>query len=404
MMNEKEERKRVRRERIRRRFEKSQRENVQLSTIGKNENKSKSENEKCDNQIMESLALLMKKKQEVLDAVSNFKADSVKNETVRRLGEESAREKRYRLADTKGEVDDDIKQMQNSWESLKSIEDPMDLFTGMGNMHSSYNDVLLRMDEVINQLKQQLVEKDEAYLENLRRQYDVTTQLQSSIDKSILDLQMQYHNELKSILDSLVDDRARRVNYQLETLKESVQNKALRLQTSLKVLPIRRDEKLEVIKSRQGETNLAYNNLKSTLHGQVNELERDLAVSRSVYQVNADQLEYNLRAICEKNIESEDKIKKRKKLILSHKEELSKELERSKSSDTNEKRKNCVLNQDCTRLECQYNNLLNKLHRFETLNGQKYVAAAAMHEDDISSLSNRIMNAKKEVTSGLHGR
>ena len=110
------------------------------------------------------------------------------------------------------------------------------------------------------------------------------------------------------------------------------------------------------------------------------------------------------RSTAANNTGGEEKIKKRKKRIALYKEELSKELDHSRASDIQEKKKNDILSQDCRRLEGQFNNLLSKLHRFEIVEGQKYSAAAAMHEEEINVLSERISNAKTEVASDFTER
>lgn len=401
-MNEKEERKRIRRERIRRRFDNSPREASQLSPVSE----SKSEKEKSEIQILESLAILVKKKKDNLNAVTQFRVDSTQNETERRLEEEASREKRLKMSELGGSLDtnDEIERFQVSWESLIHIDKPLNLFGEMTNIKSSYGDVLDRKDIIINELKKELIEKDEAYLDNLRKQSDVTTRLQFSMDNSMQDLQTHYYNELKSIEDTLIDDRTIRIQSQLKILNDLVEIKAKRLEYGLEELMKRREEKQSVVLCSQDKTAQVYNDLKSNLHAQVNRLECELAISRATYQANSDQIEYNQRSTAANNAENEEKIKKRKKRIAFYKEELSKELDQSRASDVQEKRKNDILNQDCRRLEGQFNNLLSKLHRFELVEGQKYSAAKAMHEEEINLFLKRISSAKTEVASDFAER
>jgi hypothetical protein len=403
-MDEKEERKRLRRERIRRRYDNSPRESTNLSSVDESINKNAKE--KSEQQIVDSLARLVKRKKEGLDTVTRFRINVVKCETERRLTEELCREERYLLSQQKKDCDknDNNTQKELSWESLVNIDNPMELFEAMEKMKSLYNNKFRKSDVVIENLRTKLIEKDEAYLENLRRQNRVITDLQSSMDDTKQDLQVHYYNEMKSIEEALVDDRASRIENQLTTLNELVKNKAKTLEQSLEDLMKRREDKQNITVCNQDNATRAYNDLKSNLYAKVNKLECDLAISRGMYQANSDQIEYNLRAISAKNTESEDKVKKRKKRILMYKEELSKELDQSKASDVQEKRRNDVLDNDCRRLEGQYNNLLSKLHRFEIVEEQKYSAAEAMHQEEMNTLSMRILNAKEKVTSDFSRR
>ena len=400
-MNEKEERKRIRRERVRRRLDNNlpQETTVQISTIGETDDKCNTEKSKGETQTVDSFAFLVKKKREGLEAVTSFRVDVITCENGRRLQEEISQEQRFQCAKGDEEIENQIKEFDPLWESLMKLESPMDFLRDLEIIKDSYSDVLQKLDATINELKQQLVKKDEDYLSNLRRQADVTTKIQSAMDDSAMDLQKHYQNELMSIQDALLADRTTLIQCHLKALNEQVDKKAMRLENSLSDLGKRREEKLSIFKYNHEEAAQNYIELKTNLHVHVNKLESDLAKSRAIFHINSDQLEYNLRATTAKNAENEDKIKKRKKRIVLYKEELSKELDQSKSSSLREKRKNDVLNQDCIRLEGQYNNLLSKLHRFEMVEGQKYASAAAMHQDEIDIISSRILKAKKEVAS-----
>ncbi len=417
-MDEKEERKRLRRERIRRRYDNSSpREASNLSPVDESidENSNYNNNkEKSEHQISKSLAHLVRKKKESLDTITRFRISVFKNETERRQREELSREERHRLTQPNVEnanadiiaADNTSKSDENelSWELLKEIDNPMALHKAMEKKRSSYEYMIGKADTIINELKRKLIEKDEAYLDNLRRQNDVTNNLQQSMDRVIEDLQTHYFNELKSIEDTLVDDRARRIKNQVETIKDLVDNKARSIEHNLQELMTRRGERQNAIICNQDKATQAYNDLKNNLYAQVNKLECELAISRGMYQVNSDQIEYNQRATAAKNSENEEKVKKRKKRILMYKEELSKELEQSKASDLQEKKRNDILDQDCRRLEGQYNNLLSKLHRFEIVEEQKYAAAAAMHQEEIDILSSRITDAKEVVANEFDKR
>lgn len=405
-MDEKEERKRLRRDRIRRRYDNSPREAANLSLVDKSIDED--EKETSEHQISESLAHLTRKKKESIETITRFRISVFQCETERRCLEEVSREERHQLTQTSDENPNHNTKSQSrnnlSWDSIIEIDNPMELHKAMEEMRSLYEDMIDKNDVIINELKRNLIMKDEEYLDNLRKQNDVTSRLQLSMDRAIEDLQTHYYNELKSIEDTLVDDRARRIEKQVGATKELVENKAKNIEHNLQELMKRKEEKQNVVMCNQDKATQAYNDLKNNIYAKVNKLECELAISRGIYQVNSDQIEYNQRATAAKNTENEEKVKKRKKRILMYKEELSKELEQSKTSELKEKRRNDILDQDCRRLEGQYNNLLSKLHRFEIVEEQKYTAAAVMHQEEINILSKRIMDAKEIVANEFDKR
>ena len=404
-MNEKEERKRIRRERVHRRLDKKSGKAVRLSPIGETEHTKTIEKGKSELQVQESLGFLVKKKQDAIRTVTQFRVNDLNHENKRRLLEQKSQVERSKLAQSlKDNVHADIMRTETSWEELTQINNAMDLFQGMEQAKQGHVHVSNKMDEFIEVLRQQLIGKEEDYLLNLTHQSDVTTQLQVAMDNVKMELQNNYLNELKSIQETFVDERANKVQTHLKALNDLVDKKTLLLANSLKGLVMRRDEKLNIIKQNQDETASTINDLKASLHAHVNSLEIDLAISKSMYHTNSDQLEYNLRATAARISENEDKIMKRKKKIIQFKEELNKDLKVSKEIDLKERRKNVSLNQDCSRLEGQYNNLLSKLYRFEMVEGQKYTAALAMHQDEINQLSNQILDTQREVSSHFSQR
>ena len=397
-MDEKQARIRLRRERIRRRYEDSLKESNDLSR-GIDERITSGVTETSERQIFESLQHLAKVKKDYLDSITSFRISVTRRENDRRVQEEIHRESRYQSTKQQNDVvqSSENETLKAQWDLLKEIDNPMEQFEAMERIQALYQHSLNSSDMILNDLRGKLIQKDEAFIENLRNQAINVNQLQETIDKTKLDMQTHYCDELKSIEEAFVDDRTSKMQNQANDLSLLVQNKMKSLELRLEELLKRRNDKQKIASQHQDEAIKTYNELKTSLYNQVNKIECDLAISKGMYAANSDQIEYNLRATVAKNKESEEKIKKKKKRITQYKEELNKELHRSKELEIEESKRNEVLDDDCTRLEGQFKNLMDKLHRFEIVEEQKYFAAEAMHQEDIIMLLKNMNASKKKI-------
>lgn len=393
MDDNKEARIRLRRERIRRRYDDSPKESTELSRPSDRVTFS---DETSERQIFESLQHLAKVKKDSLDTISRFRINVSNLENERRVEEESLRESRFRSAQC-DEGAESSNKLDARWDNLSLVDNPIDLFDEMEEIRVLHLNTLRQSDIIVNDLKGKLIERDEAFIDNLREQAKHINELQTTIDKATMDLETHYCDELKSIEEAFVEDRASKIQDQAKNLSLLVENKMKNLEHSLEELFRRKHEKQKISSQHQDEATKTYNELKTDLYEQVNKIECDLAISQGMYAANSDQIEYNLRATAAKNKESEEKIKKKKKRIAQYKEELNKVLERSKKSDIQESKRNEVLDDDCIRLEGQFKNLLDKLHRFEIVEEQKYSATEAMHQEDIGQLLDKMNMSKKRV-------
>jgi hypothetical protein len=406
-MDDKEERKRIRRERVRRRLEKAPQEVIPLATVSDqdNDNNVAFKRNKSDTQILESLEFLIKQKEESLDNVTSLRVAVINSENERRIRDHLSSEQRHQTKQSLEKYSkNSINGLQLSFRSMIEYDNNSDLLKDIMNARDTYNKTTGEMEDIISQLKKQLMHKDEEYLANLRRQSEVISQIESLTEKTRLTLQSNYHNQLASIQESFFDGRRNRIKDQIKALDDFMGVKGRRLQQSLEGVVSRREEMQRILNRNQDKTMQVYTGLKASLYTQVYRLERDLSISKAMYDTNSDQIEYNQRAIAEKNLESEETVKIRKKKIVMYKETLSKELCHSKETDIIQSKRNEILHQDCSRLEGQYNNLLSKLHRFEIVEGQKYSAAAAMYQEEIKRLIMKIAIAKNKVAHDFNAR
>ena len=399
-MNDKEERIKRRREIIQK-----QRENVtkkEVDNLASTTETSPSDHQdlKSEQQIADSLSQLRHRKANLISEVTYIRINVDRRECSRRIEHENSRNENLsqaRAEDGKAHSDSDTKwgDVINQGADLKQVHDAMEHIRG------NYDDILQRKDNLIEDFRCKLRQQDHLYLETLREYERIIDRTRELTTDQTLAIQKLCKDESKSIDEAFREDRRILIDEQSTQLKSLMEKKRCDVVTSLTSMQGRMGTKEQSLLTTHDKVTEEYNVLRNKLQEQVAELEREWSVSRGLYSVSTDQIEYDHREIETRNAENEHKIKKSKKRIIQFKEELNRELDRTRSAEEKERRKNGSLELDCRRLEGQYSNLLSKLHRFELLEDQKFSSALSMHKEEAKSLSNRITDVRGIITDNF---
>jgi hypothetical protein len=350
-----------------------------------------------EQQIAESLSQLHRRKDDHIKDTKSIREEVDGDENARRTQYEKERSKLIEKAKCGG-LNDGVS-IEIVWDISEdeTTTRMRELHEKMEEIKKNYNDILAEKDSLIDDFEDKLKHQDQIYLEGLRKQEHTIDLTQKMAKKQISAIKKFCDDELKAIEEAFQEDRRILINEQTIHLKSLADKKREAVKGSLQTMQSRKQEKDRKILNTYDSVNEEYNALRNKLQDQVSKLEREWSVSRGLHVVSADQIEYDHREIETKNSESEQKIKRNKKRIVQFKEELNRELERTRTTEKKERKKNDSLELDCRRLEGQYRNLLSKLHRFEVCEGQKYFSALSMHREEASMLSIRIRDVRDEI-------
>ena len=391
MMSEKEERIKRRRETIQKRRDNAGKVKADNSETTNSVTSPSSGHEhlKSEQQIVESISHLRRRKESLFKELSSIRIDVDSRENSHRIECESRRNDI--LKQTKEGIDignDDIAAL--SKHDKQDSDDIKETHETMEMIRKKYNAILDNKDIVIEVFKKKLRDHDHDYLETLKKHESIIDNIRDLTMDQISVMQKLRVDELKSIDEAFREDRRALIEEHSINLKTLMEKKESIVVSSLDSIQNRMDEKEKRILQAHDTVSKEYNDLRDKLQEQVTQLEREWSVSRGLYSVSIDQIEYDHREIQSKNTESENRIKKSKKRIVQFKEELNRELDRTRTAEEEDSKKNSSFEMDCRRLEGQYRNLLSKLHRFELLEDQKFSSALSMHKEEAKSLTGRI--------------
>lgn len=353
---------------------------------------------KSEQQIAESVSQLRRRKENHIQDVSSTRIKVNHEESSRRIQHEHKRSEIIEKAKAGQKLNAEDVLIEIDWDTLdQDAIDLKEIHDTMKKIKSNYDEILAEKDSLIDDFREELKQQDQLYLDGLRSQERTIDHTREMTTKQISAIKAFGDDELKAIDEAFEEDRRILINEQSAHLKSLGDKKRSAVKESLQTVDTRKDDNEKDILNAHDAVNAEYNTLRNKLQDQVAQLEREWSVSRGLYLVSTDQIEYDHREIETRNSESELKIKRSKKRIVQFKEELNRELDRTRSTEEKEGKKNNSLELDCRRLEGQYQNLLSKLHRFEVSEDQKYFSALSMHKEEATMLLNRIRNVRDQM-------
>lgn len=343
-----------------------------------------------EKQLNQSLSLMKLTNNTHVQEITNIQLEQEKAEHQLRKNYSKERQEVSRLA---SEAKSLLK--QDLFENL-TISPNDDVNVVYSRLEASRKDCQSNMESfsnVVNQLHAILRCQEQQYIDTVKQQENFADTMRNLMSAQLSSLETLAKDELLAIEEMYEADRQSLIEKHRSQLDAMIRDKNDFEQQELLHVSTAAEERSLATSKVHDEVNKEYNALRDKLQNEVYELEREWSVSKGLYSVSADQIEYDNREVGTRNKESEQRIKKNKKRIVQIKEELKRCLEDARVSEDRDKKLNESMELDCRRLEKQFQNLMNKLHRFELLQEEKFKAASVMHAEEAATLTDRIERA-----------
>ena len=341
-------------------------------------------------QVNQSLSLMKLTKNTHVKEITNIQLKQEKAEHELRKSYSKERQEVSRLA---GEAKSTLHQDLVGKFNISPGDDVKIIYSQLESIRNDCQSNLESFSNVVNQLHAILRCQEQQYIDTVKQQENFVDTIRNLMCAQLSSLETLAKDEILSIEEMYEADRNSLIEKQKSQLDEMIRDKQEFEQQELQLVSTAAEERSLATSKVHDEVNKEYNALRDKLQNEVYELEREWSVSKGLYSVSADQIEYDNREVGTRNEESEQRIKKNKKRIVQIKEELKRCLEDARVSEERDKKMNESMELDCRRLEKQFQNLMNKLHRFELLQEEKFKAASVMHAEEAATLTDRIEQA-----------
>ncbi|GFH60524.1 hypothetical protein CTEN210_17000 [Chaetoceros tenuissimus] len=341
-------------------------------------------------QVNQSLSLMNLTKNTHVKEITNIQLKQEKAEHQLRKIYSKERQEVSRLAgEAKSMLHQDFVENFN----ISPNDDVKEVYSQLESIRNGCQSNLEAFSNVVNQLHAILRCQEQQYIDTVKQQENFVDTIRNLMCAQLSSLETLANDELLAIEEMYEVDRNSLIEKQKSQLDAMIRDKEEFEQQELQLVSTAAEERSLATLKVYDEVNKEYNALRDKLQNEVYELEREWSVSKGLYSVSADQIEYDNREVGTRNKESEQRIKKNKKRIVQIKEELKRCLEDARVSEDRDKKLNESMELDCRRLEKQFQNLMNKLHRFELLQEEKFKAASVMHAEEAATLTDRIERA-----------
>lgn len=408
---DKDERKRIRRQRVFGEQQKEQEEqNGDTSTPNNSSQAGILSSLKSEAQIAKSLSQLDKKKSNGLLNITEIRVHNDFIENRRRLDEEKRRRIRTDVLKKNEQVSKELflkleSQLQRANQMGSSENVPPQVFQDeVTALQQSLEETLGKQNDVIEKFRHELKMKDEDYVKSLNRYTKSIEELRLRMKQESKQMENAYKMKTSTIEEAFSQDRQELFHKHETKIKELMEEKQAVERKWIDAQEKRRYEYQKEIDNIQARGDDEYNKLKIKLETDIHKLEHQLEDLQSSYQLNADKLEYNYQVMTETDKESKNTIKKQKKKIIKYKQDLSKEKEKLAEKVSKNQRKLDLLTWDCQRVERQYNVLQKQFEHFKTADIKKYEAVKVMHQDEISALDHKTVLAWNSIQEEILGK
>jgi len=364
---------------------------------------------KGEDQVSRSRAELTQLKTGANEAVTRYRVVTDAHEGHRRIKEEAlAVERRAKITE---DADSSFKlhgSIQMRFDDLFAHNPantilPQDLMRDLTAQREACKKVIDVKDKLIDELRRQMVAKEEDYVSSLKKQADDIDHLIETMHTRTDTLVGAYGRELRAIEDAFVQERRELIagnDSDIEALikqrndreKEQTKRREQRVWDDQKILDDKYEENAEKFNKSK------MDNLHD-IHGLAQELE----TLHAKFMLNQEKLHYNLRVLNERVNENKKASDLHRKKLGRLQDVLSTLLARYADTDKKFQQTNRELTEGYRRVTEQYKDLQLKFQHFEKADVEKYQQVWKMHEEDCMKLVHKCLQGDRVVFEEMLG-
>lgn len=355
---------------------------------------------KTDEKIASSVSHVQSMVNKINDDISKFRFDFQTNESTQRSLHEAVRRTISKRIMEEENIEALPIDLDEFWKEANG-KCLTYVYTMIEKLKEKFDGVFQRKCALTNELEHQLRGREEVYLNELKRHESQVDSLRKLIEVSLLSIEREYRDQIILIENVHNEERNHMIDEHTNVLTSLLSETSIQSENNIHEMLTNYEKKFDSMSKIYLELDDEFNVLKTKLVNDVSNLETELSVSKCLYQVSIDQIEYNHEKLISKNNDNIGKIKKKRKRIAKFKDLLGKELESARVSEQQDLKRISAFESDCKRLESQYSNLVTKLNRLELMESQKYQSAMEMYNYEEANITKRIHEAQDNVAKSL---
>ncbi|XP_056200653.1 dynein regulatory complex protein 1 [Falco biarmicus] len=349
-------------------------------------------------QIEESRQRLAKLLFDGKQMVTNIQVTADLRETQRRA--EEAELKLQRVEKLENEAESSrckFEEITSRWASAKEMTIPQELWQLLNQQQQQCTLLLEEKNKLIGKLQQELKNKDEQYMQAIKKQSDDIHLLLERMEEQIRIMLKTYRHKLLQIEKAFELERRELLDSNRRKWEEAIQAcKAQELEyLHARVKKVEEFEKqLNQLRVQDEEE---YNSMKLQLENDVQNLEKQLQQMRAVYQLKQEKLEYSLQVLKKRDKENtiitcqqKRKLNRLHSLLNNLRTKLAKQEKQFREE-------NQSLAANCEHITGQCKEVQRRMRHFAVRDAEKFTEVWLMNEEEAKGLMRKALNADRII-------
>ncbi|XP_005146528.2 dynein regulatory complex protein 1 [Melopsittacus undulatus] len=393
-----EERIAARRRRIAARLDAKRREALGEEAEPKVVEEKKEEQRKSHQQIEESRQRLAKLQFEGTQMVTNIQVAADLRETQRRA--ENAELKLQRMQKLENEAKSSTQkfaEITSKWALAKDMTIPQDLWQLLNQQQQLCVLLLEQKNKLISELQQELKNKDEQYVQAIKKQSEDIHLLLERMEEQIRTMLKTYRHNFLQIEKAFEEERRELLDSHRKKWEEAIQAHNAQEMEYLSARMRKVEEFEKQLTQLRLQDEEEYNNMKMQLENDVENLERQLQQMKAVYLLNQEKLDFNLQVLKkrdEENIIIRAKQKRKLNRLHSLLNNLKIKLANREKQFREEKQSMAA---DCERIRVRCKDLHRRMRQFAVADAEKFMEVWLMNEAEAKGLMRKVLNADRII-------
>ncbi|XP_048793311.1 dynein regulatory complex protein 1 isoform X2 [Lagopus muta] len=349
-------------------------------------------------QVEESRQKLAKLLFEGTRLVTDIQVAADLRETQRRAEQAELKLQRVEKLENEARTSaDKFEEITSKWALAKDMTIPQELWQLLNQQQQLCTQLLEEKNKLIGELQQELKNKDEQYVQTIKKQSDDIHLLLERMEEQIRMMLKTYRHNIHQIEKAFELERRELLDNNRKKWEEAIQT----LNTKQLEYLHARVKKVEEFEKQLNQLRVQdeeeYNSMKIHLESDVQNLERQLQHMKAVYLVNQEKLEYNFQVL-KKQDEENTIIRSQQKRKLNRLHSLLNNL-RTKlvKQEKQFREENQSLAADCERITGQCKEVQRRMRHFAASDAEKFMKVWLMNEEEAKGLMRKALDADRII-------
>ncbi|EER08673.1 NBP2b protein, putative [Perkinsus marinus ATCC 50983] len=353
----------------------------------------------------EVIAIVARTDADLIEEVTNIKAEADDSENSIRIENENARMDRYEALQIEA-VTSNRKNaaVDMKWADFDRIKIARELAKELEMQTKACQAIIDSKDRRIREFLSELEDKNYSYVKAMERAEQDVGKMSKLITANIRKQRDVHRKQLESFERLLERERVDLLDKQKREMDDLFEKRRQREENEFF------DQRQEREKGFQQRTDELlhrdldeFNKAKISLENSINELEEHSERTMATYQLNKEKLDYNLQVLAERNkehtaIEAAYKMKLGK--MRNAKQKIS---QKFAEMEATLRKENTDLTEDLDRLMQQYRQVLEKTQTFQEQDEKKFSEIWANNEREVKSLVEKVLDGDRIIHEQLLG-